>query len=178
MAFAQKNNYSVDDYKGDYQDITALYDYADELICSVNNFKVKAPQEQLDLVEPLVNEITDVTDILTEEFILVAESKKPRSTSKFSKKNIESALRRAFVAINDYQEISIQLAKESGGKVINIADKIVEKIQKQLDKVVVIFLELVSISLQSIIGKTEIDALRVRNSQIAIMMHQLSLPQH
>ena len=67
---------------------------------------------------------------------------------------------------------------KSGGKIANIADKIVEKIEQQVDKVVVVFLELINISLQNIMGKAEIDALRVRNARVSLMMHQISLSQH
>jgi|GEM_PF-1922836 len=178
MAFAQKEDYSVNDYKAKYQDIVALYGHADELIATVEDAATKNPQEQLNLVESLVNEVADATDILTEEFILVAESKKPRATSKFSKKRIENALRRVFVAISDYRENAKHLAAQSSSAAIIIADKIVEKISQQLDRVVEIFLELINISLQSVMGKTEMDALKVRNTRIAIMMHQISLSQH
>ena len=178
MAFAKKETYSVDNYKGKYQDITALYAHADELIATVENEAVKTPHEQLNLVETLVNEVADATDILAEEFILVAESQKPRAISKFSKKRIEGALRRVFVALADYQENTKQFMTKSGGKIANIADKIVEKIEQQVDKVVVVFLELINISLQNIMGKAEIDALRVRNARVSLMMHQISLSQH
>jgi vacuolar-type H+-ATPase subunit E/Vma4 len=177
MAFAQKNDFSANDYKSKYQDITALYDHADELIATVEDITVKSKQKQLDLVELLVNEVADATDILTEEFILVAESKKPRGTSKFSKKRIEGALRRIFVAISGHNESAKHIFNDANDVIVNITDKIVKKIQHQLDKVVLIFLELINISLQSIIGKAEMEALRVRNTRISVMMHQLSLSQ-
>lgn len=177
MAFAQKSDFSANDYMGKYQDITALYDHADELINSVQDSTIKSNQNQLDKVELLVNEVADATDILAEEFILVAESQKPRGTSKFSKKRIEGAIRCIFVAINSYNEKDNQIFNNSIIKISSITDKIVEKIQTQLDKIIVIFLELVNISLQSILSKVEMDALRVRNTHISVMMHQLSLAQ-
>lgn len=169
MAFAQQANYSVDSYKERYQDITALYDYADELVATVESGEVKDQKLQMELVESLVNEVADATDILAEEFILVAESAKPRATPKFSKKRIEGALRRVFVAIHSYYETM--------GGINNIANKIVEKMQSQLDKIMVIFLELVNISIQSIMGRAEMEAMRMRNTRISIMMHQLSMSQ-
>lgn len=178
MAFVQKSDYSVNDYKAKYQDISVLYDYADELISVVEDVATENPQAHLSLLEPLVNEIADSTDILTEEFILVAESKKPRASSRFSKKRIENALRRVWVAVGDYNESAKSFVGQNGGKLAVAVVKIVEKIQAQLDRVVEIFLELINISLQSIMGKTEMDSLRQRNSRIAIMMHQISLSQH
>ncbi len=177
MATVQKE-YTMDDYKAGYNDITALCDCAEELLATVENPVVNNPQSQLDLIEPLINEIADASDVLAEEFLLVAESKKNRSSNKFSKKRIESALRRIFVTINEYQENTKLLAKKTGSAAINVAAPIVQKIQKQLDKVVAIFFEFAQISLQSIMSKTELDALRVRDSRIALMMHQYSLSQH
>lgn len=178
MVFAQKNDFSANDYKGKYQDITALYDHADELVSTVEDSSLKSKQKQLELVELLVNEVSDATDILTEEFILVAESKKPRGTSKFSKKRIEGALRRIFVAVHGYNESTKHFFNDSSGAILNITNKIVEKIQRQIEKVMLIFLELINISLQSIIGKSEMEALRMRNTRVSIMMHQMSMSQN
>lgn len=178
MATVVKQNYSVDDYKVRYQDITALYDCAEELVATVENKAVAVPQEQLDLVEPLINEIADATDVLAEEFLLVAESKSARTAGKFSKKRIEGALRRVFAALHDYHENVKIIAARTKGAVSNIADPVVEKIQKQVDKVVTVFFEMVQVSLQSIMNKAELDALRARDSRIALMMHQFSLAQH
>lgn len=178
MGFAKKDDYSITDYKEKYQDITALYDRSDELLATIEDTSLGNPEERLNILEPLINEIADSTDILAEEFILVAESKKPRASAKFSKKRIENALRRVFSAMQDYQEKSRISLSKFGMHALSATDKIIEKIQQQLDKVVAVFLELINITLQSIIGKTEIDALRARNARVALMMHQINLSQH
>lgn len=171
-------NYSMNDYKVKYNDIVALCDCAEELLATVENAAIPSPQAQLDMIEPLINEIADSSDVLAEEFLLIAESTKTRGTGKFSKKRIESALRRIFVTLNEYQENVKLVAKKTNSIATNIVKPIIQKIQQQLDKVVVIFFEFAQISLQSIMNKNELDALKIRDSRIALMMHQFSLSQH
>lgn len=170
MSAALKKDYSMDDYKTSYHDITELYNQAEDLVATVENPSIKNQDAQLVILEPLINDVIEATDILSEEFILIAENKKNRAPSKFSKNRIEASLRKIFAAIQNYQQATKNIA--------NIADVIVEKIKLQLDKVVSVFFEFVQISLQSIMGKAELEALRVRDARIALMMHQLSLAQH
>lgn len=174
----QTKEYSISDYKAGYNNITALCDCAEELLATVENSSINDPQTQLDMIEPLINEIADASDVLAEEFLLVAESKKTRGANKFSKKRIEAALRRIFVTVSEYQENVKLFAKKTNNSAVNITAPIIKKIQQQLDQVVAIFFEFVQISLQSIMNKTELDAFKARDSRIALMMHQYSLSQH
>jgi len=170
MSTAQKKDYSIDDYKVSYHDITELYNQAEELVATVEHHSIKDQDAQLRTIEPLINDIIEATDVLSEEFILIAENKKNRAVSKFSKNRIEASLRKIFAAINNYQQTTKNIS--------NIANAIVEKIKSQLDKVVAVFFEFIQISLQSIMNKAELEALRVRDARIALMMHQISLAQH
>lgn len=177
MAAQSKKTYSAEDMEAKYLEITTLYDMAEELVNTVESKLVSDPNSQLDIVEPLINEIGDATDMLTQEFIYIAESKKNKSQMKASKTNIESALRKMFNAINDYQMRVKDISKKAHGAIMNIADPVVAKIQRQVELVVVVFLEFMQISLQSIMGKAELEALKVRDSRIALMMHEHSLAQ-
>lgn len=173
-----QKDYSMEDYKVGYNDIMALCDCAEELLATVENKAITNPQAQLDMIEPLVNEIADSSDVLAEEFLLVAESHKTRGANKFSKKRIESALRRIFTTLSEYQANVKLSARKANNIVADIVNPILLKIQQQLDKVVAVFFEFVQISLQSIMNKAELDALKSRDSRIALMLHQFSLSQH
>lgn len=177
MTAAQKKEHSMDDFENMYHEITKLYDYSEELVATVESELVQDPDNQLEVVEPLINEIGDATDMLSEEFIFIAESKKSKNPSKASKKQIEAGLRKIFTAISDYQARVQDISKKAHGSIMNIADPIVQKIQRQVEEIVVIFLEFVQVSLQSIMNKAELDTLRARDSRIALMMHQHSLAQ-
>lgn len=177
MAAALKKDYSMDDFEMRYQEITQLYDLAEALVNTVESELVSDPQMQLEAVEPLISDIGDATDILSQEFIFLAEGKKHKSQTKASKAHIESALRKIFAAINDYHARVRDISKKAHGAIMNIADPIVQKIQRHVEQVVVIFLEFIQLSLQSILGKAELEALKSRDARVALMMHQHALAQ-
>lgn len=174
---ASKKDYSVADLEAKYNEITLLYDYAEELVSTVESKFVSDPAQQLEMVEPLVNELGDASDILSEEFLLIAESKRYKNQNKASKARIEAAFRRIFAAIHDYQARVRDVGKKAHGAISNIADPIVDKIQRHVEEIVVVFLEFVQFSLQNIMGQTALEALRVRDARIALMMHQQALSQ-
>jgi len=177
MSTAQKKEYSMEDFENRYHEITKLYDFSEELVATVESELVQDPDAQLDIVEPLISEIGDATDMLAEEFMYIAESKKNKTQSKASKKQIEAGLRKIFTAISDYNARVRDISKKAHGSIMNIADPVVQKIQRQIEEIVVIFLEFLQISLQSIMNKAELDTLKARDSRIALMMHQHSLAQ-
>lgn len=175
MAISIKKDYSMEEMEARYHEITLLYDLAEELVNTVESELVSDAGAQLEIVEPLINEIGDATDLLSQEFIYIAESKKQKIQGKASKTQIEGALRKIFVAINDYNARVRNISKKAHGSIMNIADAIVSKIQRQVEQVVIIFLEFVQISLQSIMGKAELEALKIRDARVALMMHQQSI---
>lgn len=169
----QEKQYSMEELQEKYETITALYDYAEDLVSTVESDLVKNPEVQLAIVEPLIRDIGEAVDVLSEEFILIAESKKQKVQSRASKKHIEAALRKLYLAVHDYQ---LQV-KAAGKKAVNIADNIVKKIQRQVEEIMVIFFEFIQISLQSLMNKTDLDNLRARDARVALMMHQYALGQ-
>jgi hypothetical protein len=177
MANAQKKEYSMEDFENRYHEITKLYDFSEELVSTVESELVQDPDKQLEIVEPLINEIGDATDLLAEEFLFIAEGKKNKTPSKASKKQIEAGLRKIFTAISDYNARVKDISKKAHGSIMNIADPVVQKIQRQVEEIVVIFLEFIQVSLQSIMNKAELDTLKARDARIALMMHQHSLAQ-
>lgn len=178
MVSVLQKEYTTKDYKESYDSIAVLCDYAEDLLSTVENPIISDKNEHLELIEPLINEIADSSDILSEEFLLIAESKRSRSTNRASKKRIESTLRRIFNAISEYHQNLKSLSHQTKNVTVKVTAPIIEKIQKQLDTVLAVFFEFIQISLQSIMNKAELDALRARDSRIALMMHQYSLSQH
>ena len=171
-----KKEYSAEELENRYNDITALYDYAEELVSTVESQFVQDPEAQMSIVEPLINEVSEAADLLGEEFILIAESQKGKP-GMASKPRIEGALRKIYLAIGDYQKRVGKVSKKAQGTLKNIADPIVAKIQRQVEKIVAVFLEFVQISLYNVMNKAEVEALRVRDTRIAMMMHQQAMSQ-
>ncbi|MFO0389828.1 MAG: hypothetical protein ACK502_08955 [Alphaproteobacteria bacterium] len=170
-------DHTVEELEQKYQTITTLFDSAEELVMTVESPLVKDPEAQLNAVEPLINEMSDAADVLTEEFVLIAESQKKKIQSRANKKRVEAALRKLYVAIHDYEARVSNSAKKAHGAIMNIADPIVTKIKRQVEEVVIIFLEFMQLSLHSLMTAADLDALRVRDARVALMMHQHALSQ-
>ena len=172
----KQTDLSIEALEAKYNDITVLFDQAEELVATVESKFVQDQEQQLAIVEPLINEIGDAADVLSEEFVLIAESKKGKP-NKASKSRIEAALRKVYVAISDYNLRVNKIAGKTNATLRNIADPIVAKIQRQVEQVVVIFMEFIQVSLHNIMNKAEAEALRVRDVRVAMMMHQHALSQ-
>jgi hypothetical protein len=173
MGSPMKSHYSMDELESKYNTVTALYDYAQDLIATVENPLTQNPEAQIDLVEPLVIAIGDTTDVLSEEFLLLAEQKRGKANKAANKGRIEASLRKLFNATQEYQE----RAKKMGKAAANIADAIVAKVQRHVEEIVVVFLEFVNLSLASIMHKQQLEAVKARDPRIALMMHQYAIQQ-
>lgn len=177
MATGSKKQYGMEDLEQRYHQITALYDQANDLLATVESEFVKDQDAQLALIEPLIHDLGDATDVLAEEFVLVAEGVKNKGKSRASKTRIEGAMRKIYNAIHAYHGRVRGAGKRAQDVVKNIADPIVAKIQRQVEKVIVVFLEFINVSLQNLMNKTDLEALKVRDTRIAMMMHQHAMAQ-
>jgi sugar-specific transcriptional regulator TrmB len=178
MAFTPgRTDIALDELESKYGEITTLYDLASELVETVESDFVNTPEMQWSIVEPLINEIGDATDILTEEFLHVAEGVRRGAPGKASKSRIEGAMRRMYAAINDYRDRVKNVTKQAYNALENIADPIVNKIQRQIERVIVIFIEFIQLSLASIMNQNELSQLKAREARVALMMHQVAQQQ-
>ncbi|HEU5048025.1 MAG TPA: hypothetical protein VFT64_09325 [Rickettsiales bacterium] len=159
-----------DEMKEQYDEIAALYDLAEELASTVESKLAKNPKEQLALVEPFISDIADSTDVLTEEYISIMEEP---SRKKPARARIEKALRKMFTALDTFRARAHEMGQDSLSALATLTDTIATKIQKQTEKIMLIFMHLVDISLERIMRKHELDEFRRRNEQIVN-----SIPQH
>ena len=159
------------DYEQKYYEISELYDLAEELTDTVQSEFCANPEEQLAIVAPLIEQVGDAADVLCEEYIQLLEGKGKRFGG--SKSRVEGALRRIYVAIDEYGRRVKQAAQETGHNIVNIADPIVKKLKRHMETVIGNFMELVELSLDRIMQKSEIEELKQRQAKIAMMLHQL-----
>ncbi len=152
-----------------YHDITELYNLAEELVETVQSEFVHDPEEQLRLVEPLIEAVGDSADILTEEFITVAGRDKKVNSGR--KNKVEGALRRIYVAIDDYTARTKASGKKVSKNLMNIADPVVERIKRQVEVIVSHFIDYVDISLDRIMQKLHLEELKKRQEKIASMLY-------
>ncbi len=177
MATTQKRDYSIDELEARYHEITALYDLANALIETVLDQTVVSADAQMAVVEPLASEVLEATDILTEEYILLAKGLQHRNAHTMSKTRMEGAIRRIYGAIGAYRSTVSKNAAVLTRNLKNVADAVVNKIQRQLERVISILVDFVQLSLASLMGKAELELLRVREARVALMMHQMSQQQ-
>jgi hypothetical protein len=155
-----------------YHDITELYELAEDLIDTVESEFIANPEDQLSLVEPLIEAVGDAADILSEEFLAVVGNSK--AANKAHRGKIEGALRKIYVAIDAYKQRASHQASRSKQALINIADPIVERIKRQVEVIVALFVDFVDLTLDRIMQKTYIDELKKRQEKIAVMLHNLN----
>lgn len=158
----------MSELEAQYYEVMDLYVLADELVTTVQSNLVTDPDAQLDLIEPLVEAIGASADVLSEEFIGLIEGKANRKT--IAKKKIEDALRQVYVAISEYSAKSTEMMHG----VANVADPIVKRIKRQLEVVIAAFIDFVSLSLDRIMQKHDVEELKMRQEKIALMLHSVA----
>lgn len=161
---------NLEEYRQQYDDIMALYDYADELAQTIESEFVDSAQSQLSLVEPLIVQLEESTDILTEEFIHFAEGKSKRS----SRGRIEKALRKVYTAIDDYTLKLHGNLKKKTDSIKNIADSIILKIKEKMEEVIVVFLHFTQLSLDRVMQKHELEEIKRNQQHVFFQLHNLS----
>lgn len=145
-----------------YYDITELYLLSDELIATVA--ASQNPEEQLALIQPLVETIGESADVLTDEYIALCEGNPQRKAS--ARGRVEGALRKIYASMQDFSK--------RAGDAKNAAHAIVKKVKRQLEHVVSSFMEFMTLSLDRIMQKNDVDELKERHAHIALMLHSIA----
>lgn len=145
-----------------YYDITELFALNEELLQTVE--KAADPEAQLAMVAPLAEVIAESADLLTEEYIGLCDHK-PTEKKRSAKSRIEAGLRRIYVALHEF-ETRVQDTK-------NVALLVVKKIKRQMELVVSHFIDFLRLSLDRVMQKNDIEELRARHANIALMLHQI-----
>ena len=158
------------DQEQHYYEITELYDLAEALIDTVEHEETQDAALQLALVEPLIEEIGEAADILTEEYVALLERPGPRKRNS----RIEMALRRVYIAMDAYHSRVEQAATHSLSGLRNIADPIVKKLVRQMEVIVAALIDLVDVSLGRIMSNNYAEELRRRHEKIAQMLHAIA----
>ncbi len=160
----------MEEYRQQYDELMKLYDYADELVMTIESDFVDSAQAQLSLVEPLISQLEESTEVLTEEFIHFADGK----DQKASRGRIEKALRKVYTSIDDYTlKLHGSLKKKARG-VQNIADAIILRIKEKMEEVIVIFLHFTQLSLDRVMHKHELEEIKRNQQHVFFQLHNLS----
>ena len=144
-----------------FGDIAELYALNEQLMDTVEN--AVDPEAQLELLEPLIEAIGESTDVLTDEYISLCEGKPAHKQT--AKNRIEGALRKVYAAAHAVEK------RTTATK--NAALVVVKKIKRQLELVVSHFVDFVTLSLDRVMQKNDVEELRQRHANIALMLHSM-----
>lgn len=93
---------SKKEHEDTYNEIMKFYDLAEELVDTIEDKRNPNPTHQLEVVEPLIEEIEQSTDVIAEEYRKFVK-KGAQKPNLLSKKRIETALRNMFLAVKKCQ---------------------------------------------------------------------------
>lgn len=158
MASAMKK---MSEWEQKYYDVTELFALSDDLLATVES--AIDPEAQLALVAPLVETIGESADLLTSEYIALCDGKKETK----AKNRIEGALRKVYSAMGEFNT----RARDAR----NAAHAIVKKIKRQLEQVIVNFMEFIVLSLDRMMQKHDVEEIKQRHAHLSMMLHSQSL---
>lgn len=141
-----------------HDDIVELYALNDELISTVE--ASTDPEVQFALVRDLIEAIGESADVLSEEYVGLCSG---ASTSRAAKSKIETSLRKVYMALHMFQK----QARDTK----NAAHAVVKRIKRQLEQVIAHFVEFVTLSLDRIMQKQDIEELNAHHASIALILH-------
>lgn len=147
-----------------YHDIVELFGLADGLIAQAET--ASNPQAYVDEIEHLVETVVETADTLSEEFFVIINGK--QAGKKASSQKIEGSLRKTYTALTEFARTASEATRKH-------AEKLVTKLKRQLEMVIAGLVEFVTLSLDRIMQKQDIEELKRRQERIALMLHGLSL---
>lgn len=157
MASAATNQMTIWEQK--YYDITELFALTEELLDTVPN--ATNPEMQMALVANLAETVSESADILTDEYVALCEGTPARKKSASSR--VEGALRKIYIAIADFNT----RARDAR----NTAHLVVKKLKRQLEQVISNFVEMVSLAIDRIMQKHDVEEMKARHANIALMLY-------
>lgn len=152
-----------------YEQVVSLYDAADALIASVKAAPQDSQEAQYRLVAPLVEQLESSADILTEEYIHLAENDSGIPCTR-SRKVVESTLRKTLTAIDGFFKSAAENPRSELNGVFGSVLPLVQSAKQQLFKVIGAFAELIDLSLGRILNKSDAERLAKQEPKVAEML--------
>lgn len=146
-----------------YQDIVEMFALADGLIANAET--AANPEAYVNEIEHLVETVVEAADTISEEFFVVINGK--QAGKKASGAKIEASLRKTYTALSEFSRKASEATRKH-------AEKLVTKLKRQLEVVIAGIIEFVSLSLDRIMQKQDIEELKRRQERIAFMLHSMS----
>lgn len=156
-----------------YEQVVSLYDVADALIASVKSAPEDSQEAHYRMVVPLVEQLEFSTDILTEEFIHLAENESGVPCER-SRKVVESNLRKTLIAIDAFFKSAAENHRGELNGIFGAVLPLVQTAKQQMFKVIGAFAELIDLSLGRILNKNDIETLKSQEPKVAEMLDRIA----
>lgn len=170
------NDASMNDYDAAYRDIVELYDIAEEMAGTVEDHRALHQQEQMDILEPLVEEVISAADALSQQFCEYAEaSDKEKAAKKFK---IRPVFQRVFKAVDECLSKLNGASAEVAENVTIVVLPAVERLMRHAERVFGRVLSIVERARDTVKKRKEFYEMVVRESHLAQMMQQRMAIEH
>jgi methyl-accepting chemotaxis protein len=128
------------EYEEAYQDILVIYDIAEELSQTLHDARATHQADQVELVEPLVNDLLDAADDLSQQFCEFAgAADKKQAAKQFS---MRDAFKKIFRSVNNamesIQEIGGEVAENITTVMLPTLEKLVRHTERLFSRLVVL----------------------------------------
>ncbi|MBM3617772.1 MAG: hypothetical protein FJX23_04430 [Alphaproteobacteria bacterium] len=156
-----------------YEQVVSLYDAADALIASVKAAPEDSQEAQYRMVAPLVEQLESSADILTEEYIHLAENDSGVPCAR-SRKVVESTLRKTVTAIDAFFKSAAENHRAELNGIFGAVLPLVQSAKQQLFKAIGAFSQLIDLSLGRILSKTDVERLKAEEPKVAAMLDRVA----
>jgi hypothetical protein len=153
--------------QSDYAKIMALFDECDVLADSIESRDVLEPEARLVLLAPMISDVSEAADELSEEYVALFENPGRTQTAR---NRVESSLRKIFMALEGYKLRAKKHNKDALAKV----DRLVTHLQEAVDKVILLFVRVLDISVARIMQNQQAEEFKRRHREM-FALHQLGM---
>lgn len=153
-----------------YGAIVALFDHCDALADSLQNVHAAGddPEAQLVILAPLMSDVSAEADLLTEEYINIAEAQNNPAKLTIAKTKVEASLRKIYLAIDQYR----LRVRQSARVAAHAADELVAKLQEQVEAVVLVFASIIDLTISRIMQSSQLESFKQRHKDAMLAFQQ------
>lgn len=151
-----------------YQEIVRIYDHAEQLLTSVYESSEDLQEAHFELVNPLSLQMEEMADQLVDNFIDVMQNGKDPASLR---KDVETSFRKYFSALQNMQKLLHAAVSDIANNVMPV----LYSLKDHMEKVMVIFFDLMKIGLDRIMPQAELERFKKRQPEIALQLHQMSM---
>lgn len=165
-------------YQSQYNVLTEMYDVAEEMLSPVPLLDDEQLDHYLDITEPFVEEIGETMDNLTDLYIEIAAHHHDAAYKASLATRVETGLRKMFSSVKDFRKKLGDQTAAWQAEAAQLAERCILAVKRKTEEVMVIFANLINLSLDRIMSQKEAQKVLERHGELSSLLHhQLQLGQ-